>query len=64
MAVTTGLVATRRTPRSGTLAIGARGAIQVRGKDRVHPEIVRSKQFVHELFSGPASRTAGNDGAP
>jgi hypothetical protein len=30
----------------GMLAIGARGAIQVRGKDGVHPEIVWSKQFV------------------
>jgi len=28
------------------LTVGVRGATQVRGKDGVHPEMVRSKQFV------------------
>jgi hypothetical protein len=31
-------------PGFGMLAIGARGATQVRGKDGVHPEIVGQKQ--------------------
>ena len=33
-------------PAFGMLTMGARGATQVRGKDGVHPEIDRSKQFV------------------
>jgi len=36
------------------LSIGARGAIQVRGKDGVHPEIDGESSSVNELFSGPA----------
>ena len=41
-----GYCPTRILAGFGMLAIGARGATQVRGKDGVHPEIVWSKQFV------------------
>ena len=44
----------------GMLAVGARGATQVRGKDSVHPEWL-SKQS-HELFSRPTERTTGTKG--
>jgi hypothetical protein len=40
LATSTGLRVTHRLPGFGTLAIGARGATRVRGKDGVHPEIV------------------------
>jgi hypothetical protein len=43
----TGLRLTHRWPGFGMLAIGARGATQVRGKDGVHPEFVAEAAIVN-----------------
>jgi hypothetical protein len=44
-ATSTGVRLTHRWAGFGMLTVGVRGATQVRGKDGVHPEMVR-KQFV------------------
>ena len=44
------------------LAIGARGAIHVRGEDSVHPEIVRHSSPGLNSFLARYERTAGTNG--